>query len=364
MRAPMVCVVAFLATTATVLPAQDPPVARFKQTVDAAHAGGTFDGVVVITQHGRTVFTEAVGASDRAARRAFVPEARFRLASLTKQVTALLVLQEVERKTMRLDQPVAELLPGLSSATGRVTVRQLLQHISGLPNPSAGPDDEVPKFYLKTDVDAGYLERTATGFCSGVPVRAPDEKFEYNNCDYLVLGAALERVTGLRYANLLRARVTAPLGLRSWGMFAGDGRRPVVVKGYGADGALELPQNAATYAAAGGLYGNALDVATWNTALLTNKLLTAESTALLFKGERNLGGEALGSWSYDLPGTSPALHLVERQGDIGGTRVLSLLLPQQDASIVILANTEKADLFNTYSQKGLGFALVKAFTGR
>lgn len=332
------------------------------QAVDAAHARGDFDGVVVISQHGKVLMTKAVGMADRAKRTPLRTASVFRLASLTKQVTALLVMQQVAAGKLRLDEPAAEVFPGLSATAGRVTVGQLLQHISGLPNPSTGPEDVVPPFYLRRDVNTKYLRETATGFCSGTPVRPPDEKFEYNNCDYIVLGAMLEQVTGMPYAQLVAAKITRPLGLKSWGIFNGDGATPKTVASYGADGKVDLPQNPATYGSAGALYGNALDVAKWNNALLNHTLLDEAATAQMFHGERNLGGEALGSWSYDLPGTAPAVHLVERQGDIGATRLLNLLLPAQDGSIVILANTERADLFNTYSQKGLGFAIVKALT--
>lgn len=357
----------FLALIGLVSPlaiAQGPAPERLRNIVDAAHARGEFHGVVLVSQHGQVVFQKASGEADRAAHVPITVRTVFRLASLTKQVTAVLVLQQAELGKLRLDQPASELLPGLSSSAGRVTVQQLLQHISGLPNPTSGPEDVVPAFYKQQKVGSNYLQDTAKGFCSGAPVRAPDEKFEYNNCDYIVLGAILEHVTGLRFAVLLQQNVVKPLGLTSWGIFMGSGNTPSTAKGYGADGTLELPQNPATYGSAGALYGTAEDVDKWNTALLTHRLLSPASTVLLFKGERNLGGEALGCWSYDLPGTSPAVHLVERQGDIGGTRVLSLMLPEQDASIVILANTEKADLFNTYSRKGLGFELVQAFIGR
>lgn len=343
---------------------QTPNAARLHAVVAQAHRRGDFDGVVVITQHGKPVYEAALGLADRAKRTPMRSSTTFRLASLTKQVTAVLVMQQVEAGRVRLSQPVGELLPSLSATSGRVTVQQLLQHISGLPNPTSGPEDVVPPFYLKKSVDENYLQQTAQGFCSGTPVRAPDEKFEYNNCDYMVLGAMLEKVTGKRYADLLKERITGPLGLNSWGMFQGDGTKPIVARGYGSDGKTDLPQNPATYASAGGLYGNALDVAKWDTALLAHTLLSAQSTATMFHGDNNLGGEALSSWSYDVPGTSPAVHLWERQGDIGGTRLLNLILPDQEASIVIIANTEKADLFNTYSRKGLGYDLVKAFTGQ
>ena len=344
--------------------AQNLNVAAFEQVIDAEHAKGAFDGVVVLSQHGKVLLAKAVGEADRTGKIEMRPTTVFRLASLTKQVTSLLVMQQVAAGKLRLDERAGEVLPTLPAASARVTVEQLLQHISGLPNPSEGPENTIPAFYKQLSVTAGYNSTTAAGSCSGEPVRDPDMKFEYNNCDYIVLGALLEEVTGKPFARLVQEKVTTPLGLKSWGVFTGDGTRPIAAKAYTEKGDVDEPQNPATYGAAGALYGNALDVAKWDTALLTNKLLPAKETERMFHGENNLGAEALGSWSYDLPGTSPKLHLVERQGDIGATRLLNLLLPEFDGSIVIVANTEKADLFNTYTRQGFGYALVRAATGR
>jgi len=83
----------------------------------------------------------------------------------------------------------------------------------------------------------------------------------------------------------------------------------------------------------------------------------------MFRADPKLYGEALGSWAYDSAVANPPLHVIERQGDIGGTRLLSLLLPGKNASLVIIANTERADLFNTYSKKGLGYEALKAWFG-
>ena len=334
-----------------------------KVIADAA-ARGTFSGVVVIAQHGKVLLARAVGQADRAAGKPMRVDTTFRLASLTKQVTALLVMQQVVAGKLRLEEPAGEVLPSLAPTVGRVTVQQLLQHISGLPNPSEGSDGVIPAFYKVPSVPADYQLATATGFCGGKPTRDPDTKFEYNNCDYLVLGAMLQKLTGMTYAQLVTARIVQPLHLASWGVFTGAGSAPATTRAYSEAGLTDEPQNPATYGAAGALYGNALDVATWDAALLNNTLLPAGETAIMFHGERNLGGEALGSWSYDLPGTAPAVHLVERQGDIGATRLLNLLLPDLDGCIVILANTERADLFNTYSRQGLGYDLVKAAINR
>ncbi len=316
--------------------------------INEAHNRGDFDGVVVISENGHVVFTSAVGTSDRAAKVQMRPDTLFRLASLTKQVTALLVMQEVTAGNFRLDKKPGYGLP-------EITIRQLLQHVSGLPNPSDGPENVIPAFYLRSDEAAADMMKTAKGFCSGKPKRSPGLQFEYNNCDYIVLGAMLEELTQKSYAQIVRERVIEPLGLRSWGVYPSDRRKAPEV----AVAPREPFQNPATYGAAGALYGNALDVAKWNEALLSSQLLSSEATTIMFEPGAKLQGEALGSWAYDVPGVSPRLRVIERQGDMGSTRLLSLLLPSQHASIVIIANTDRADLFDTYSQKGLGYTLLQ-----
>lgn len=327
--------------------------------VTQAHANATFDGVVVVSRNGKVVFSEAVGVADRARGIPMHENTVFRLASQTKQITALLIMQEVAAGRLTLNSHANEILRGLSPATGRVTVLQLLQHVSGLPNPSDGPDDVVPPFYLRTGRDAASNTKSALGFCSGLAKRDPGATFEYNNCDYIVLGALLEAITGRSYANLVRERVILPLKLTSWGVFDGSQTAPDVAVGYGADAAVELPQNVATYGAAGALYGNALDVATWDQALLDYRLLSKAATERMFTADPHLYGEALGSWAYDVNDESGAVRVVERQGEIGGTRLLNILLPGISTSVVIIANTERADLFNTYGKRGFGYDILK-----
>ncbi len=333
-----------------------------EKVVSLAHTNGNFDGVVILSQNGKPVSVVAIGDSNRAAKTPNKPDTVFRLASLTKQITALLIMQQVAGGKIQLDARAGDFLKSLPAASARVTVRQLLQHVSGLPNPSDGPDDAVPAFYLRQGADAANITKTALGFCSGAPKRDPGTKFEYNNCDYIVLGALLEALAGKTYSELVRERVIQPLGLKSWGIFTGDAKLdPPTAVGYQENGTLELTQNVATYGSSGALYGNALDVAKWNEALLSHRLLSVEATEAMFRADPKLYGEALGSWAYDLPLTKPPLHIVERQGDIGSTRLLNLLLPERNASLIIIANTDRADLFNTYSQKGLGYEILKAW---
>ena len=340
---------------------EEPLSSTLYSVVQGAHASGKFDGVVVVSKQGKVVYSKAVGFADRLQAVPMREDTVFRLASQTKQITALLIMQEVEAKHLALNERAQDVLPTLASSTGRVTVRQPLQHVSGLPNPSDAPDNVVPPFYVRSGLDVASNTKSAVGFCSGAAKREPGLQFEYNNCDYIVLGALLEKLTGKSYATLIQERVSGPLGLQSWGIFSPDlAAAPTVAIGYGVDGKVELPQNVATYGAAGALYGNALDLAKWDEALLTYKLLPMSASKVMFTADPKLYGEALGSWAYDAKGMNGPVRVVERQGEIGGTRLLNNLLPDQHASIVIIANTESADLFNTYSKQGLGYEVLKA----
>jgi len=150
--------------------------------VMAAHAKGTFDGVVVVSEGGKPLMVAAVGEADRGSKDggskaggkhvAVRPETVFRLASLTKQVTALLVMQQVEQGKLRLEERAGEAMPGLPEAVGKVTIRQLLQHQSGLANPSDGPEDVVPAFYARVNLDDASNVAAAKGACGAAGIAA------------------------------------------------------------------------------------------------------------------------------------------------------------------------------------------------
>ena len=133
----------------------------------------------------------------------------WRFASVTKQIVAVAVMQQVEAGTLALDTPVARYAPKLGIANAdRITIRQLLQHTSGLPNPEDGP---------QADGQLVQYSRAAPPPVPGVapicraPAKAePGSGFSYNNCDYEVLGAVLEAVTHQSLPRLLQERIFGP----------------------------------------------------------------------------------------------------------------------------------------------------------
>jgi CubicO group peptidase (beta-lactamase class C family) len=284
---------------------------------------------------------------------------------VTKQVTAVLVMQQVEVGTLALDGTIRSYLPGFAGTSGdRVTLRQLLQHQSGLPNPDDTPQnaDSLPGFYTETGTVIGDAART-TDFCAGKPKTEPGANFAYNNCDYLVLGAILARVTGKSYAALVASQIAQPLKLKSLRL-ARDGelRGRGNAIGYTGDGKPYPPINVATFGAAGALTGTARDLIALDRALIAGMLLKPQTRAILWKGDPKLGYEALGAWSFSasLAGCATPVALVERRGDVGGIQVRNVITPALGRSIAVFVNDDTLDFGEVWQGKGLSYDLLSA----
>ncbi len=336
--------------------------AALDRVVETARAAG-FSGVVLVGDTASVLYERAVGIANRESGRALAPADPWRWASVSKQVTSVLVMQQVEAGRLSLDAVVADVLPDFRGPTARqITVRQLLQHTSGLPNPSDNPGaDGIPAFY-RTPVRRGSVDgAAAAGFCAGTPKGVPGARFEYNNCDYLLLGAILERVTGLPYAALLERRIARPLGLRTLRVRrAGD--RPERVAGYLDSGARDTALDLATYSAAGGLHGTPRELLAFDQALLRGTLLSPASREQLWAGDPKLGFAALAVWSFParLAGCAQPVQLVERRGHIGGIQVRNLLVPSRGVALIAFANSPGTEFGEVWQGKGLTHDLLSA----
>lgn len=352
-------VIALTGTCAAAAPAPPPlDAARLDRLIAAAG----FNGEVIVGRTDAIVYQRAVGSVSPG-----VPQvigARWRWASVTKQLTALLVMQEVAAGTIDLDTPVATYWPEWRAPHAReITIRMLLRHESGLADPaedSAGPDG-VPDFYRATGDDADP-DAHAAGFCADRPRAAPPAGFHYDNCDFLVLGRVLERVTGVAYPQLVRDRIARPLGLDDVGVFRWDAPEPVGVIGYDAVGIREPAINLGIYGAAGGAYGSPAALWRIDRALLRGELLDRVATAAMWTGEPRLGYAALGAWSFPAPikGCPDPVRLVERRGEIGGIEIRNFILPDQASALILFTNRQGFAFGEVWQQAGLSHDLLAA----
>jgi D-alanyl-D-alanine carboxypeptidase len=334
--------------------------ASIQQAFDAATARG-FAGEVLVGDPQAVRFHAVVGMADAQKKRPHQKGQLWRWASVSKQVAAALLMQQVDAGRVALTDNVAQHLPNFKSPqAAQITVRQLLQHLSGLPNPEdslPNPADGLPSFYSSAGVDANT---DALAYCAGPPKRAPGEAFEYNNCDTLVLAALLEKVTGMPYAKLVQNKLTAPLRLRTLGLTTGQPRARMV----GIDAkqqAVPQPQ-LARYGAAAALEGSAMDLLAFDRALMARRLVSEANTQVMWTGDPKLGYVALGAWSYEAPltGCDKPVALVERRGDVGGTQVRNVIAPEAGVAVVMFSNQAEFDFGEVWQGKGMTHDLLAA----
>ncbi|MEU1424264.1 serine hydrolase domain-containing protein [Kitasatospora sp. NPDC005751] len=182
--------------------------------------GGASAALGLVAERGRTVWKGAAGTADFATGAPATADGRFRIGSVTKTFVATVVLQLVAEHRVGLDDPVESRLPGVVPNGGQITVRQLLNHTSGLFNYTEDPSfsfDEDPAA-LQQWLDVGRWRPYAPGELVGLaaqhpPYFAPGQGWHYSNTNYVVIGMLIERLTGRGWADEVQRRIIRPLGL-------------------------------------------------------------------------------------------------------------------------------------------------------
>lgn len=303
-----------------------------------------FSGLAAVSRDGVTVHAAAYGLRDRASGTPHVLDQPFRYASVSKMITAIVVLQEVDRGTLALDAPVTTYLPnsGISNADG-ITIRQLLSHRSGLAGQAdfsvPGPDGRI----------ADILEHCRAS------VAEPGSVFSYNNCDTIILGEVLQAITGTTFLDLVNQRLAAI------GVSLSMPGTPQV-EAYMDATTIEAATLPTAFGPSGGLYGTAADLLKINTALMQGELMSDASLAEMLKGDPASGFAAFGVWSHepDLGACLGKTRLVERYGEINGVQVRNFLLPDKKVAVVVYANDRRVEFGQIWQGSGFSIDLLRA----
>ncbi|WBQ04036.1 serine hydrolase domain-containing protein [Kribbella sp. CA-293567] len=169
-------------------------------------------GAVVRVDRGRGGVTELASQAEwTKVDHRLKPGDQLRVGSNTKTMVAVLVLQLVGEHRLALDQPVEKWLPGMIPNGGRISLRMLLNHTSGLANNT--DDEQVLRSVFGLEKRSWTAAELLAAGTSQPPVAAPGEKWFYSNTNYVALGLVLERVTGRDLSSLLNERIIQPLHL-------------------------------------------------------------------------------------------------------------------------------------------------------
>jgi CubicO group peptidase (beta-lactamase class C family) len=308
---------------------------------------GQFNGSVLVAEQGRVIYKKGFGAADMEWDIPNEPDTKFRLGSITKQFTSMLVLQLVNEGKLRLEGRVTDYLPDYPKSTGdRITIHHLLTHSSGIPNYT-----NFPSFFPTMSRDPYTPQAFIRVFADSALQFEPGSKFSYCNSGYFLLGAIIEKVTGRSYEQVLTEKILEPLGMKNTGF---DHHETILKKRARAYEKRSGSYQNAAYLdmslpyAAGSLYSTVEDLYLWDQALYTDALLPAGLKELLFKHYiRDEGGWYGYGWAMRRTplGSSPdSVNTIGHGGGINGFNTLITRVPPEKELVVLLNNTGGARL--------------------
>ena len=313
-------------------------------------------GALAVVRVGDQRWAAVSGAADLAGT-AITDTTRFRIASITKPIVATLVLDQVARGTLSLDDVVGTLLPGVVRATPPITVRQLLDHTSGVFDESndGNPLTDIEK--LSDPALHAEGQALITRYLAGERVIAPDRilvalsethdryfapgaGYHYSNTNYQLAAMILEQRTGTSLADLLRARIVQPLGLLHTTIAPPNTKSPEL-RGYvtSTDGSRVDVTDDLTFfgnGGNGGVISTADELLTMMQAIVSGRLLPAALVTDMKTAERESYG--LGLATYTLTCGTFFGH----EGGVNGTASIALVSPKGDAGVVIALNLRTA----------------------
>jgi D-alanyl-D-alanine carboxypeptidase len=293
-----------------------------------------FTGAVLVARDGKPVLERAYGMANREWSVPNTVDTKFRLGSITKQFTAALILQLEENGKLSVGDPVSKYVTDCPPAWDKVTIHHLLSHTSGIPNFTSFPDYGKTKSLPVTA--AALVDR----FRSKPLEFEPGAKWNYSNSGYVLLGYIIEKVAEKPYAEVLRANILDPLGMKDTGY---DDPKTIL---HGRASGYEPKDKGwrnADYIdmtvphAAGAMYSTVGDLLKWDQSFYDGpQILSAASKAKMFTPVKN--NYAYG-WGVEKQG---AHNRVSHGGGIDGFATWIARFPDDRLTIVILSNNEAA----------------------
>lgn len=205
-------------------------------------------GVIAVVQRGDEVEVHRAGYADVETKRRPRAGDHMRIASTAKAFSGAAALSLVAQGVLSLDDTIAQRLPSLPSAWGAVTLRQLLNHTSGVPDFTKSP--AFVQGFLASLTVAPAPEQLLSYVADEPLAFPPGTKYEYSNSDNIVVGLMVQAVTGKSYQEALQEQVYGPLGLTQTSLPAGPEMPAPYIHGYGRDGNA-APEDISEIAAAG-----------------------------------------------------------------------------------------------------------------
>lgn len=233
-----------------------------------------FSGSVLIAQNGNILISKGYGMANYELDVPNTPQTKFRIASITKQFTAMAIMQLQEKNLLNVNDSIIKHIPDYPETGKEITIHHLLTHTSGIPNYTSFPD------YEQTMMIPSSVETTINKFKDKPLEFTPGEKYSYCNSGYILLGYIIEKISGKPYETYLLENIFQPLEMKNTGY---DDYSQIIknrasgyyMTGNGSINAAYIDTSIGF--SAGALYSTVEDLYLWDRALYTEKIISKTS---------------------------------------------------------------------------------------
>ena len=295
---------------------------------------------VVVIKNGKVLFKKAYGLANLEEKIPSATSTNYRLASVTKQFTAMAIMILVERKKLSYDDRLTDLFPGFPEYGKQITVRHLLNHTSGLIAYEDVMDDNATTPLTDHDVLALMMKQDHTHF-------PPGSQYRYSNGAYVLLGLIVEKASGLTFPEFLRKNIFAPLRMNHTVLYDRDDhsdRRRAYGYSKRGDVFTRTDQSLTSSTRGDGtVYSSVDDLFKWDQALYTARLVSAATLNQAFTPGTKVDedtGYGFGWFIEDRQGRRTVWH----SGNTIGFTQFIRRYPDQRFTIIVQANRNDAEL--------------------
>ncbi len=309
------------------------------------HAYNMFDGAVLVAENGKVIYKDAFGLANREWNIPNTPETKFMIGSVSKPITATLMLILTQRGLLGLDKTVEDYLPEFKDKpAAKVTIKQLLSHTSGMPN-----YDIIKDFFPRISRQSFSREDYLKVYTDSALAFIPGSRYLYSSWGYFTLGHIIEKVTGKSYAQAMRDEIFSKAGMQNSGSYLHTQIVPKRASGYdygfGNFVSADFRDQSNTMGT-GDIYTTVEDLYKFHSALAENKLLNKELTKEMFTPGMRPARYGYGWFNQNFRYTNTDsvfanYHLGSTEGFIS----FFLRIPETNSMIVILCNSAPTDFF-------------------
>jgi len=295
-----------------------------------------FTGSVLIAKGGKILLSKGYGMANYSDNIANTSTTKFKLASVSKQFTALAIVMLQEKGKLSVEDKLSKYIPDYPKGDS-ITIHNLLTHTSGIHDFTSLPVfDSIMTRTLTLEQEISYFKNKPLDF-------KPGSKFRYSNSGYLLLSYIIEKFSGKKYGEFMKENIFDPLGMKNTGLY--DNREVLqhVAQGYSEEGEklvnaqyidMSIPSGA------GALYSTVEDMYLWDRALYTEQLVSKTSM-------EKISTPFLDKYAYGWNVDNFAKHKwMFHTGGIQGFSTVMNRFPDDDMCIVVLKNVDSQMLFS------------------